>query len=405
METLRRLLLIVLLTFLVARSTVVAENINSTNYSLIDPDVQAVSGTASSANYQTLVQGGGGVGYGSLSSSLYRFSSGQGYTFMANVPKISCFETTSTSGTTTCSNQNSTNGAVGICGPTGCYDRAYFEIDEQANPVDTTYLLEISPDNFTTIYIVDGTTRTLKLVTNKTINDYLTKSAWESSPWDSTNIVGLTPNTAYSIRARALHGNFTESEAGPSKNTTTATTYAMLDLDIAALLTDENDAPYTYEIGKISPENYAFGDKYIKVDFESNALQGVNLYTTSTYAGLRSNSTLYLLPSAQEDLALATAIDGYGLQAQQAAEETNSLGKVNKTTQYDYAATSVGQLQTAAVHLACVRTVSGGDCSTGTPTWLSNGILMLKLGARASLNAPAKSDYTDSLTFTLSGAW
>jgi hypothetical protein len=395
------------LSFLVAQSPVSADNLNSTNYQLVDPEVEAISGTAASSQYKSLFGGGSGIYQGNVSSSLYHLGSGQGYTFMANVPKITCFETVSIAVNSSCTTLDSSNGMQGICGDTGCYDRAFIEIDTQENPADTLYSIEISPDNFVTRYIVSGGTRTLKSVETKALSDYLTKTQWEASPWQKGNILGLIPDQSYQVRVTALQGDFTESSFSPTKTAETATTYATLDLDIATDFNTENNAPYAYNLGKIAGESYLLSSTaLIKADFSTNAQTGVELYVQDQYSGLKSLSTNYLLASTTEDLSLPANGDGFGLQVANQTESAGSLGKTILDANYAHTGTTVGSVSSAAAkRIACVRQNSGDSCSAGLGTWVSGASVLLKVGVRASFAAPPVNDFQDQLQFTLIGNW
>src|SRR5687768_3735009 len=83
-------------------SPVVAQNLNSSNYTLVAPEIGgAVSGTIDSANFSQLLSIGLIDGMTS-SSTGYEISGGFNRLIQANVPKVSCFETGSTGGGTVC---------------------------------------------------------------------------------------------------------------------------------------------------------------------------------------------------------------------------------------------------------------------------------------------------------------
>lgn len=387
--------------------SVYADNLGSTNYTLVDPEIASNSGTTSSANYQSLELAGTGIEMGQLSSSLYKIGSGQGYTFMANVPKITCFETTTTSGTTECVSLSRGNGMVGECGLSGCYDRAMVQIDTQSNPTDTVYSIQLSSDNWATVYVVDGTTRTLKALTSKAIGDYKTKTQWESSPWTHYTVIGLRPDTEYKARATALQGDFTETPPGPSKTATTTLPSVSFDLDIGADFTADTNAPYAVSLGILTPETEKFQTtQRVKTDISTNAQNGISIYAQDSFSGIRSNSSSYTLSSAAEDLSLPASGDGFGMQESGTTQDAASEGYVVPGADYDVTGTNVGALSSSsAVRILCTLLSSSGTCGVNTPTWVNGGKALYTFGARASLNAPAKSDYTDTLTFTVVGGW
>jgi hypothetical protein len=386
---------------------VLADNLDSANYTLVDPEVAANAGTSASANYQALSLAGTGISLGQLSSSLYKVGSGQGYTFMANVPKVTCFETTTTGGTTECIGLPRGDGMIGECGLSGCYDRAMIQIDTQSNPADTVYSIQLSSDNWSTIYVVDGTTRTLKALSSKAIGDYKTKTQWEASPWTHYTVIGLRPDTEYKARATALQGDFTETPPGPSKTATTTLPSVSFDLDIGADFSVDTNAPYAVALGILTPETEKFqSSQRVKTDIATNAQSGVSVYVQDSYSGIRSNSSSYTLSSAAEDLSLPASGDGFGMQESGTTQGAASEGYVVPGAAYDVTGTNVGALSSSsAVRILCSLVSSSGTCGVSTPAWVNEGKALYTLGARASLNAPAKSDYTDTLTFTVIGGW
>ncbi len=404
---LRLFITIALILLLSYSGSVFAANLSSPNYVLVDPELNAASGTASSANYKILVEAGTGIGMGQVSSSLYKFGSGQGYTFMANVPKITCFETTTTSGTTECVALPRGNGMVGECGDTGCYDRAMVQIDTQSNPSDALFSIQISKDNWATIYVIDGTTRAPKAYGSKTIGDYKTKTQWETSPWAHYNVIGLQPNTEYKVRATALHGNFTESEPGPSKTATTSLPSITFDLDVSPDLSTDTNAPYNITLGSLAPETEKFQTtQRVKVDLSTNVQGGATVYVKDSYSGIRSTSTSYTLTSATEDLSNPASGDGFGMQESGTTQSGSSQGFIVPGAAYDLTGSNVGAISSSIdTRVICTLLSGAGTCGVDSPSWVTGGKALFTLGARASLAAPAKADYTDTLQFTVTGGW
>lgn len=403
----RRIILTLLLVVALSTNTVFAESLDSTNYKLLDPQIGAVSGTSASDNYAILVQGGSGIGLGEISSSLYKLGSGQGFTFMANVPKVSCFETVTTSMTTDCVSLPANNGMVGECGEGGCYDRAMLQIDTQANPTDTLYSIQLSSDNWATTYILDGTTRTLKAASSKSIADYKTKAQWEGSPWNRYNILGLQPDTEYKVRLTALHGDFTESSPGPEAIATTGVPTTVFDLDITPDISGTSTAPYSVNLGGVSPESYTFQtNERIKLSVSTNLQVGVSVFLQDEYSGLRSQSTSFTLESDDEDLANPASGDGFGLQFTESDEAAASEGYIVPSAVYAVSGTNVGAISSiAATRVLCTLTSPSGTCGVDSQTWVTDGRALFTLGLRASILAPAVADYEDTLTFTIMGGW
>lgn len=381
--------------------TVHAQNINSTNYTILDPKVDSGTGESSSTNYKALTQINNGVEGNQLSSSLYSVKSGNAYTFMANVPKVKCFETVTTV-STLCTGLLHSQGMVQECGESGCYDRAKFEIDAQNNPTDTVYVIEVSTDSFSTIKVVDATTHTLKSIASKTISDYQTKSAWESGAYSAFNIFGLLPNTAYSIRIRALHGDYTESSPSPVVNATTSVPTVLLDLDIGTSSSANTNAPYTINFGALNPETASEATNKIWVDFSTNAVSGSSLYVKDSNSGLFSSSKSYTLASASEDLSLTASGDGFGLKTGTIQSDATATGFMAANSQYQTAGSQqVGAVNSSTpTQILCSSSIVSDTCPTSNGNPVLNGRIEIKLLARASLNASAASDYQTVLTFT-----
>lgn len=394
-----------LLSALLLARVVSAQNTSSGNFTLIEPEIQSYGGEVDSANYKHLGQISEIIG-DQLSSSLYKTGLGHGYVFMANVPTVQCFETT-TVGSSSCSNLPHAKGMVEECGQGGCYDRAKIEINAQNNPSDTVYLIEISPDNWTTTYIVDGITHNLKLASLKAITDYKTKTSWETGAYDAYNVFNLRSGVVYKTRIKALHGNFTESGAGPEASATTAVPTLMFDLDTGTTIASSNNAPYVINMGTIVPGSPLEATDRIWVTFGTNATNGGVVFVRDQYTGLRSASTLYTLASANEDLAIPASDDGFGLKSGTTQNDTTAVGYLRVGSQYNTAnPQQVGRvISLGSFALLCSVKNIGDTCEAGTGSPLKDGRAEVKVLARASFSAPAVNDYTDNVIFTLLGTW
>jgi hypothetical protein len=196
----------------------IAQNMESDGgYQIIDPSINSGGNDdqSSSSGYKLFTSISNNIQDERFDSDNYKLGSGSGYTFSANVPQIASVDSSDES----------------ICGEGGCYDRARFTIDTQSNPSDTLYCIELTTDNWNTVLIVDGDTHTPKPIANKDINDFLTKSSWEMGAWSDANLIELSAQTQYMIRARALNGDFTESAPGPSESFETNSPTIVFDLD------------------------------------------------------------------------------------------------------------------------------------------------------------------------------
>lgn len=158
-------------------------------------------GTANSTTSNYTLEGITGELSGQPSSTAtYADNSGFIQTQQSNVPKVT------------------------ISNPSLYYDKLKFVIDQQGNPSDAKYALQISTSsNFTTgvNYVKSDNTIGGAL----TITDYQTYAAWGGA--GGANVIGLAANTTYYLRAKATHfiANTnkitTESAYGPSTNAAT----------------------------------------------------------------------------------------------------------------------------------------------------------------------------------------
>ncbi len=379
-------------------SLVFAETLESGNYKIDGANLTngGQPKTSGTGNFSLLETIGDFSGDPRASSTNYQTKLGTVDVFTANVPKISCFETSS-SGSSNCTTGPTylnSNGMITVCGPSGCYDRARVEIDAQNNPDDTLYSIQISTDNFASdIKYIDGVTKKPTLIANITIADFLTKSSWESS---ATNILGLEANTTYSVRATALHGDFTQSPAGPSMNATTALPTMTYDIDIASTTgsTTESGAPYTVTFSNnsklIQTGPTQTSDDLIWLDANTNAQGGVAILMKGLNGGLESTTASYTIDSATVDLDGTS--EGFGLQNYQVSQLYNlgsgngSLSTLIPNAIYTGTGNSVGLIDTLFTKVY----ESDGPIHSGRTS--------VFLKARASASASEASDYTETIT-------
>ncbi|HRI05437.1 MAG TPA: hypothetical protein PLV59_00575 [Candidatus Dojkabacteria bacterium] len=386
---------ITLLTFNITPA--LAQSLESDNYKIVDANTNSSGEVTNSTtgDYNLLNTVGGFTGDPRLFSNNYRAGAGIEI-FVANTPTVSCFET-DTNGSSQCTTGPTylnTDGMVTVCGANGCYDRARFEINVQKNPTDTLYAVQISEDNFATdTRYIDGVTYKPKSANIRTLSDYKTKTDWET---ESTNIRGLSSSTQYSIRIVALHGDFTESEPGPSSTATTASAYISFDIDIADVngTTAESTPPYLVEFSssrqlvQTGPAQTAVD--LIWMDVSTNALGGFALIHRGTYGGLFSTAENYTIPSDNYDLDGES--EGFGIQDFYTSQEratgsgNGDLGTINVDTDYNGTTNVVGKVDQVFLRIY----------SASKP--ILNGRMGVLLKARASGVTPAASDYTEDIT-------
>lgn len=399
MGDMRKLLSFFLILIIFSNTSIVfAETLESGNYKIDGANLTngGQPKTSGTGNYSLLETIGDFSGDPRATSANYQTKLGTVDVFTASVPKISCFET-NTSGTSNCTSGPAyvnSNGMVTVCGPSGCYDRARFEIDTQNNPDDTLYSIQISTDNFASdIRYIDGVTKRPTNIAGITVADFLTKSSWEST---TTNILGLESDTTYYVRATALHGDFTQSSAGPSLSATTSLPTMTYDLDIAPTTgsTTESGAPYTVTFSNnsklIQTGPTQTSDDLIWLDANTNAQGGMAILMKGLNGGLDSATASYTIPSITADLDGTS--EGFGVQNYQVSQLYNtgsgngSLSVLVPNSNYTGSGNSVGIIDTffSKVYEA------DGPIHTGRTS------LLLK--ARASSSAGEATDYFETIT-------
>lgn len=386
--------LILLLTF---SSPIYSDDLESTGYKILDATLSGSDVITESTNYNLLSTLGEFSADPRNYSTNYSILRGPLELFVANQPKISCFET-STDGTSNCTTGPTylnTNGMVTVCGPTGCYNSARFEIDEQLNPPDTLYGIQISTDNFASdIQYIDGITQKPK--DQVTLSDYLTKIDWEIS---DTNIQGLQSNTQYYIRITALHGDFTESSPSSIETSTTAYATLIFDIDIAnqSGTATETSAPYnitfTNETRLIQTGPAQTSESLIWLDAQTNGLGGFAILQKGQYGGLYSSTIPYTIPSLTTDL--NSVLEGFGLQSFYTSQQyengsgNGSLASITTMTNYDDSNNNIGEISTSYIKIY----------ETDGPT--KAGRMGIELKARASSAATAATNYTEDITIIM----
>jgi hypothetical protein len=370
---------------------VLAEDLDSGNYKLKDVTFSGnEGGGSSSANYAAYVTTDEYIHDVRFTSANYQIRAGVLNTWKANVPKVQCFETTS-AGSTNCQDGDISNGMVALCGQSGCYDRARVEIDPQSNPSDTLYSLQITTDsNWTTWNYVDGSTFMVESAATHNLSDYLTESAWENVV-ANYNVYGLQPGTTYYVRFTAIHGDFTESEPGPALTATTSTPQVTFDIDIANSggSATETAAPYSINIGTLRFGSITTSTNLIWIDIGTNVPEGAGVYVRSQYGGLFTSSGSYTINSVTGDLSSTT---GYGLQGNTTTQ--TYLGPLNTEAIYAAGGENIGILTTNIYGTRILNT-------NNQPIY--NGRASFYLKARPPEQAPATTDYVDSIIFTVGG--
>ncbi|MDQ6985026.1 MAG: hypothetical protein Q9M91_00350 [Candidatus Dojkabacteria bacterium] len=382
--------------------------LTSPTYKIVDPTVDSGGGRSESTSYSMLSSQGGALDDARLLSASYRIGSGFPNGIQANVPIFRCAESSTDSGSTNCINFPNANGAQGECGIPGCYDRFKVEINPSGNPIDTLYLVAIYNEDTNTQYFLQSDHT---LDTTYDINDYMTICELEGKDtrtgsgcetggdpnWDlslqSSNVLNANANTNYTVKARALHGDFTESDWGSEAALTTESPTLVFDIDIGTTSAADTDGPYNISFGNLTAGVVNTPANQIWLDLGTNMQNGMTTYVKDLYTGLYNGTDT--IPSQSEDLSVDAGSDGgFGLQIGSVAED--ALGPLLEGTTYDLATNNIGTVTTSDTEIFSTDTLS---TNVGPITNGRGGII---LKALAVITTPG-GVYTDTLTFTMIG--
>lgn len=369
---------------------VIAEDLDSTTFRILDFSFGDVGSIESSSNNELLLSGAEFTRDTRFLSSNYALGTGVANTWKASVPIVECFETV-TDGSTSCSDPDIAAGMVQICGAGGCYNRARFEIDGSDNPSDTLYSAQITTDpSWNTFDFIDASTFLIEPLGNHDINDYQTETYWESTV-SSFNIFNLDPNTTYYIRLTALHGDFTETEPGPSITATTAYPQISVDIDIADSggTATETAFPYSVSLGTLTVGLVSTAQDLIWLDLDTNLNGGAETFVRSVNDGLFSSTASFTLNSNNADL---SSVSGFGLQNNSVTE--TYLGSLAAFGDFTSGGENVGGVPQILYSKQILNT-------SQAPIYAGRASFFIK--ARPSESAPSAADYTDTFIFTVAG--
>jgi hypothetical protein len=320
-------------------------------------------GTAGSGSANYKVNGIAGEQAGHTSSAHYQAGAGYNYVQQANAPKVA------------------------LSNPGAWYDKLQLNLDPQANPSDTKFVVAISPDDFatTTDYVQSDFT----VGTTLTSGDYLTYAGWGGA--SGVTLRGLTPTTVYSVKAEAIQGAFTETDWGPVDTVATSTTtpYINFEIDVAPTYTTGTSGPYVLNIGNLLAGTVVTAPDNIWLTVSSNADNGIQLYGGGLYGGLYSAITGHTIGSTSTNL--ATSAEGWG--EQDSSNTVGSGGPLITDSPYNVSGTNVGE---DYIDL---------DEMFHSNVELTNGVGGVSLLAKSQILTPASSDYTETLTMVAAGSF
>ena len=311
-------------------------------------------GTAGSSTATYSLEGVSGEASGQTSTTAnYAAKPGFVESQQANVPKISAFNN----------------------GSSRYYNKLHFVIDEQGNPSDALYALQISTSSdFSTG--VNYVKSDLTIGASLSLSDYQTYLTWGGS--SGSNIIGLAPNTTYYLRAKATQGQFTESGWGPSLSASTVNPSLSFSV-----------SPTAVALGSLLPNTVTNASPDISLAFDTNAASGGDVYISSQNGGLFSTATSNTITSATADLSVASR--GFG--AQVTAVGQTSGGPLISVSPYNGSSNNVG-LTTSTIRKMLT---AANPVVTGTAT--------VSIKAKATASDAAANDYREVVTLLASASF
>lgn len=295
----------------------------------------------------------GEAGAGNLSGSSYGIGAGLMFEQQANAPLAPTF-----------------------ANPGSYYDRLHLTLATGGNPTDAKFAVAISTDDFaTTRYVQSDMTVGSSLGSE----DYMTYVSWGGA--SGTDVIGLSANTTYKVKVKAMQGAFTETGYGPIASAATVSPQLSFDIDVSA--TDsESVPPFSVSFGNLVAGTVTDSPVRVWVDFSTNGNSGGKVFVSDSSGGLLSSSTSSLIAATSGDLSSMSS--GYGLQG--ASVTQGSGGPFSIVSPYDLSGSVVGTVGTAAREIFA----SDNPLSTGRASFL--------LKAKVSTVTPAAGDYGDTLT-------
>ena len=311
-------------------------------------------GTAGSSTSNYSLEGSSGEISGQTSTtSNYNIKPGFNETQQANVPKISSF----------------TNGSNTF------YNKLHFIIDEQGNPADAKYALQISTSSDFSSN-VNYVKSDLTIGSSLSLSDYQTFATWGGGT--GSDVIGLSSSTTYYLRAKATQGEYTESAWGPSVSVATVSPALSFSL-----------TPSTVNMGTLTAGTVVDAPSTIDVTFATNAANGGDVYIRGNNGGLYSTSRSHTITSSSGDL--SSLSNGFGARITSSGQTTG--GPFSKSSPYDGTNNNVGIADT---QLRKIFTSSGP---------ITGGTGSITVKAKASINDPAASDYSEILTLIAAASY
>jgi hypothetical protein len=262
--------------------------------------------------------------------------------------------------------------------PANYYNKLRLIIDASGNPSDTIFAVAISTDNFVSDTRFVQSDYTIGAVLGA--EDYQTYSAWGGGA--DEYVVGLSPNTPYYVKVKAMQGSFSETGYGPVE--TAATVNPTLSFGIT---TDtQSSPPFSIDFGNMNPNTVNSSSPHqINISLTTNSENGGRVYVAGTNAGLYSTIANYKINAVSNNL--GGIAEGFGAQG-------IAGGTLTLAAPYDQVGTD-----TVGIVDQTVRNIfyTAGPIASGSGSFL--------LKAKPSSVAPSASDYAETLTVVAAGSF
>lgn len=269
--------------------------------------------------------------------------------------------------------------------PSSYYNKLRVVLNASGNPTDTIFAIAISTDNFaTTRYVQNDYTIGDTLGTE----DYQTYASWGGG--SDEYIIGLTPNTTYKVKIKAMQGKFSETGYGSVATAATVNPTLSFDIDVSAS-DSETDAPFTINMGDLTANTVMDSAEKIWVDLTTNGETGGRVYVIGANGGLVSAKAAgYKIDAITGDLASGANPKGFGAQGSTATGGTFAIAPL-----YDY--------NPAGDEVGIIDQYSREIFTASGPLSGARGSFLLK--AKSSAITPAAADYSEILTVIASGSF
>lgn len=280
-------------------------------------------------------------------------------------------------------NQADVPGAPTFTNPSNYYNKLKIVLDTGGNPSDAKFAIAISTDDFSTTYYVQSDNT---VGATLGAEDYQTYTAWGGA--SGVLIIGLSANTTYKVKVKAMQGKFTETGYSAIASATTVSPILSFDIDVSSSDSD-TDPPFVVSFGNLPAGTVTTSTEKVWVDFSTNGESGGRVYVYDVNGGLTSARAAATITSATGDLSALSS--GYGAQGSSATQGVG--GPFSIVSPYNVSSNNVGIIDTS------IREVF----STSNP--ITSGRASFLLKAKSSAVTPAAGDYTDTLTVIASASF